>query len=108
MITLINYTWTTGEPPEVLEQRYLLQYMLHDKAAHIKDKLYNTFQSWMLEQCAKFFNASSCIPEFVIKQTTISMIIAQEATKEKITLPMTFKEYEDIFFEKTPTKLPPS
>ena len=38
----------------------------------------------------------------------ISTIIAQGATKEKVTLPMAFKEYEDIFSEKTPMKLPPS
>ena len=43
-ITLANYRWTTGEPPEVLEQRYLLQYMLHDKAAHIEDEPYDTFK----------------------------------------------------------------
>ena len=67
MITPCNYRWTTGEPPEVLEQQYLLWYMLHDEAAHIEDKLYDTFKSWMLEQHAKFFNTSSCILEFIIK-----------------------------------------
>ena len=82
--------------------------MLHNKAAHIKDELYDTFKSWMPEQHAKFFNASGCIPEFVIKWTTISTIIAQEATEEKVTLPMAFKEYEDVFSKKTPTKLLPS
>ena len=108
MITPCNYRWTTGEPPEVLEQQYLLWYMLHDEAAHIEDKLYDTFKSWMLEQHAKFFNTSSCILEFIIKWTTILTIIAQGATKEKVTLPTAFKEYEDVFFEKTPMKLPPS
>ena len=107
-ITLSNYRWTTGEPPEVLEQRYLLQYMLHDKTAHIKDELYNTFKTWTLEQYVKFFNASGCILEFIIKQMTISTIIAQEAIKEKVTLPTAFKECEDMFSEKTPTKLLPS
>ena len=82
--------------------------MLHDKVAHIGDELYNTFKTWMLEQHARFFNASSCIPEFVIKWMTISTIIAQEATKEKVTLLMAFKEYEDMFSKKTPIKLPPS
>ena len=82
--------------------------MLHNEAAHIKDELYNTFKTWMLEQCAKFFNASSCVPEFVIKRTMILTIIAQGATKKKLTLPTAFKEYEDMFSEKTPTKLPPS
>ena len=82
--------------------------MLHDEAAHIEDELYHTFKSWMLEQRVKFINASSCIPEFIIKQTTISTISAQEATKEKVTLPTAFKEYKDIFSEKTPMKLPPS
>ena len=82
--------------------------MLYDKAAHIEDELYNTFKTWTLEQRAKSFNASSCIPEFVIKWTTISTIIAQGATKEKVTLPIACKEYKDVFSEKTPTKLPPS
>ena len=82
--------------------------MLHDEAAHIEEELYDTFKSWMPEQHAKFFNASSCIPEFIIKQTTISTIIAQGAAKEKVTLPTAFKEYKDVFSEKTPTKLPPS
>ena len=109
-ITIIpaNYRWTTREPPKVLEQRYLLWYMLYDEAAHIEDELYDTFKTWMPEQCAKFFNASSCIPEFIIKWTTVSTIITQEATKGKVILPMVFKEYKDIFSEKTPTKLPPS
>ena len=67
MITPANYRWTTGEPPKVLEQQYLLQYMLYDKAAHIKDELYNTFKTWMPEQRAKFFNTCGCVLEFVIK-----------------------------------------
>ena len=67
MITSANYRWTIGEPPGVLEQQYLLWYMLHNKAAHIKDELYDTFKTWMLVQCAKFFNASSYILEFTIK-----------------------------------------
>ena len=50
--------------------------MLHNKVAHIEDELYNTFKTWTLEQHAKFFNASSCILEFVIKQMMISTIIA--------------------------------
>ena len=108
MITSANYRWTIGEPPGVLEQQYLLWYMLHNKAAHIKDELYDTFKTWMLVQCAKFFNASSYILEFIIKWTTISAIIAQGAAKEKVTLPTAFKEYEDVFSEKTPTRLPPS
>ena len=107
-ITPSNYRWTTGEPPEVLDQQYLLWYMLYDEAAHIKDKLYNTFKTWAPEQCTKFFNTSGCIPEFVIKRTTISIIIAQGATKEKVTLPAAFRGYMDIFSEKTPMKLPPS
>ena len=82
--------------------------MLYDEAAHIKDKLYNTFKTWAPEQCTKFFNTSGCIPEFVIKRTTISIIIAQGATKEKVTLPAAFRGYMDIFSEKTPMKLPPS
>ena len=82
--------------------------MLHDKAAHIKDELYNTFKTWTLEQYVKFFNTSGCILEFIIKQMTISTIIAQEAIKEKVTLPTAFKEYEDMFSEKTSTKLLPS
>ena len=82
--------------------------MLHDEAAHIKDELYDTFKPWMPEQCAKFFNASGCVLEFVIKWMTISTIIAQETNKEKVTLSMVFKKYEDVFLEKTPTKLPPS
>ena len=36
------------------------------------------------------------------------MIITQRTTKEKITLPTAFKEYEDVFSEKTPTRLSPS
>ena len=107
-ITPSNYRWIIGEPPEVLEQWYLLWYMLHNEAAHIEDKLYNTFKTWTPEQYAKFFNASSCILRFVIKWMTISTIIAQGATKEKVILLMAFKEYEDVFSEKTPTKLPPS
>ena len=67
MITPANYRWTIEESPKVLEQRYLLWYMLHNKAAHIKDELYDTFKTWTPIQHAKFFNASSCIPEFVIK-----------------------------------------
>ena len=82
--------------------------MLHNKAAHIENELYDTFKTWTLEQCAKFFNASSCVLEFVVKQMMISMIIAQGATKEKVTLPVAFKEYKDVFSEKTPTKLSPS
>ena len=105
MITPSNYRWTTGESPEVLEQWYLLWYMLHNKVAHIKDELYDTFKTWTLIQCAKFFNTSGCILEFVIKWMTISMIIAQEATKEKVTLPMAFKEYKDVFSKK---KNPPN
>ena len=81
--------------------------MLHNKAAHIKDELYNTCKTWTPEQHAKFFNTSSCIPEFIIKWTTILTIIAQEATKEKVILPIAFKEYEDMFSEKSPTKLSP-
>ena len=107
MTILSNYRWTTGELPKVLDQQYLLWYMLYDEAAHIKDELYNTFKTWAPEQCAKFFNASDCIPEFIIKWMTISTIIAQEATKEKITLPVAFREYMDVFSEKIPTKLPP-
>ena len=80
-----------------MEQQYLLRYMLYNEAAHIEDELYDTFKTWKLEQCTKSFNASSCILEFVIKQTTISTIIAQEATKEKVTLLTAVKEYEDIF-----------
>ena len=75
MITSANYRWTTGEPPKILEQRYLLQYMLCNEAAHIEDELYDTFKTWTLVQYPKFFNTSSCIPEFVIKWTTISTII---------------------------------
>ena len=82
--------------------------MLHDEAAHIEDKLYDTFKFWMPEQHTKFFNASGCVPEFIIKRTTISTIITQGATKEKVTLPTAFKEYKDVFSEKTPTKLPSS
>ena len=82
--------------------------MLHNEAAHIEDELYNTFKTWMLVQHAKFFNTSNCILELVIKWTTISTIIAQEAAKEKVILPTALKEYEDIFSEKTPTRLPPS
>ena len=81
--------------------------MLHDKAAHIEVELYDTFKTWALEQHAKFFNTSSCISEFIIKWTTILSIIAQRATKEKVTLPAAFREYADIFSKKTPTKLPP-
>ena len=103
MITLSNYRWTTGEPPEVLEQQYLLQYMLHDKAAHIENELYNTFKTWMPEQHAKLFNTSSCVPEFIIKWTSISTIIAQGVTKEKVTLLTAFKEYKDVFSEKKKT-----
>ena len=102
MITLSNYRWTTGEPPKVLDQWYLLWYMLHDEAAHIKDELYDTFKTWAPEQCAKFFNTSGCIPEFVIKWTMILMSIAQGATKEKVTLPAAFREYVDVFSKKTP------
>ena len=102
IITPANYRWTTGEPPKVLEQRYLLWYMLHNEAAHIEDELYNTFKAWTPVQHAKFFNTSGCIPEFIIKWTTISMIITQGAAKEKVTLPTAFKEYKDIFSEKTP------
>ena len=82
--------------------------MLHDEAAHIEDELYNTFKTWTLEQHVKFFNASGCIPEFIIKWTMISTIIAQGATKEKVTLLMAFKEYKDMFSEKIPIKSPPS
>ena len=82
--------------------------MLHDEAAHIEDELYNTFKTWTPEQHAKFFNASGCVSEFIIKQMTISTIIAQETTKGKVTLPTAFKEYEDMFSEKTSTKLLPS
>ena len=39
---------------------------------------------------------------------TISIIIAQGATKERVTLSMAFKEYVYIFSEKTFMKLPPS
>ena len=67
MITPSSYRWTTGEPPEVLKQQYLLWYMLHDEAAHIEDELYNTSKTWTLEQWAKFFNTSGCITEFAIK-----------------------------------------
>ena len=82
--------------------------MLHDEAAHIEDELYNTFKTWTLEQHVKFFNASGCIPEFIIKWTMISTIIAQGATKEKVTLLMAFKEYKDMFSEKISIKSPPS
>ena len=108
MITPSNYRWTIGEPPEVLEQWYLLWYMLHNEAAHIKDKLCDTFKTWVPKQHTKFFNTSSCISEFIVKWTMISTIIAQGAIKKKVTLPVAFREYEDIFSEKTPMKLPPS
>ena len=36
------------------------------------------------------------------------MNITQGAATEKITLPMAFREYKDVFSEKTPTRLPPS
>ena len=106
-ITPSNYRWTTGEPPGALEQLYLLWYMLHNEAAHIEDELYDTFKSWMLEQQAKFFNASSYILEFIIKWTTISIIIAQGATKEEVTFSTAFKEYEDVFSEKSPQNCHP-
>ena len=108
MITLSNCRWTTGEPPNILEQQFLLWYMLHNEAAHIKDELYNTFKTWTPEQHANFFNANSCILEFVVNSTTMLMIIIQGATKEKVILSMAFREYADVFSEKTPTKLPPS
>ena len=38
----------------------------------------------------------------------ISTIITQEATKEKVTLPVAFREYVDVFSKKTPAKLPSS
>ena len=82
--------------------------MLHNEAADIEDELYDTFKTWAPEQHAKFFNASSCVLEFVIKQTMISTIIAQGATEEKVTLSVAFREYKDIFSEKTSMKLPPS
>ena len=82
--------------------------MLYNEVAHVEDELYDAFKTWAPEQHAKFINASGCIPEFVIKQTAISTIIAQGATKEKITLPGTFREYVDVFSKKTPMKLPPS
>ena len=81
--------------------------MLHDEAAHIEDELYDTFKTWVPEQHAKFFNTNGCVPEFVIKRTMISTIIAQGATKEKVMLPAAFREYADVFSKKTPTKLPP-
>ena len=108
MITPSNYRWTTDEPPNILEQWHLQQYMLHDRAAHIKNKLYNTFKTWAPEQHTKFFNANSCIPEFIIKRIMISMIIAQGTSKKKVTLPIAFREYADIFFKKTLMKLPSS
>ena len=107
-ITPSNFRWTTGELSDVLEQQYLLQYMLHDKAAHIKDELYDTFKTWVPEQHTQFFNANGCVLEFVIKRMMISMIIAQEATKEKVTLPTAFREYTVIISKKTLMKLPPS
>ena len=67
--------------------------------------LYNTFKTCAPEQCAKFFNANDCILEFIIKWMTISMIIAQGAIKEMVVLPTAFREYMDIFSEKTPIKL---
>ena len=106
MITLSNYRWTTGEPSEELDQWYLLQYMLHNEAAHIENELYDIFKTWAPEQHAKFFNANGCILEFVIKWTMISTIIAQGAIKEKIVLPSAFREYTDVFSKKTPMKLP--
>ena len=87
-ITPSHNRWTTGELPEVLDQWYLLQYMLHNKAAHIEDKLYDTFKTCASEQHAKFFNGSGCILEFIICLMTILTIIAQGATKEKVTLPV--------------------
>ena len=82
--------------------------MLHDKAAHIEDELYNILKTWASKQHAKFFNTSGCILEFIMKWTMISTIITKGAIKEKVTLPVAFKEYEDIFSEKTSMKLPPS
>ena len=82
--------------------------MLYNEEAHIKDELYDTFKTWAPEKCTNFFNASSCIPEFIIKWITISTIITQGATKEKVTLSAAFREYEDIFSKKTSMKLPPS
>ena len=108
MITPSNYRWTTEDPPGVLEQQYLLWYMLYNKAAHIEDELYDIFKIWASEQYVKFFNANGCILKFVIKwMTTISMIIAQGATKE-VTLLLAFRKYTNIFSEKTPTNLSPS
>ena len=80
--------------------------MLHDEAACIKDELYITFKTWAAEQHAKFFNANGCISEFVIKRMTISMIIAQWSIKKKVTLPIPFREYTDIFSKKIPIELP--
>ena len=76
--------------------------MLHNEAAHIKDELYDTFKTWAPEQHAKFFNASGGILEFIIKQMSISMIIAQGAMKEKIILPLTFREYIYVYSLKKP------
>ena len=81
--------------------------MLHDEAAHIEAEQYDTFKTWASEQCTKFFNTSGYILEFIIKWTMISTIIAQGATKEKVTLLLAFREYMDLFSEKTPMELPP-
>ena len=67
-IALSNYRWTIGEPPKILEQQYLLQYMLYNEAAHIKDELYDTFKTWTSEQHAKFFNASGWLHSRICHQ----------------------------------------
>ena len=66
MIILSNYRWTTGEPPKVLEQQYLLWYMLHDEVAHIEDGLYDIFKTWSQN------NAPSSSMQVVVSQNSSS------------------------------------
>ena len=44
-----NYEWTTGEPPEVLDQQYLQWYMLYDKALILRISYETTNQFNLLK-----------------------------------------------------------
>ena len=66
-ITPASYRWTTGQPPNVTEQRYLLRYLEHDEQEYVQDGLYESFRHWTPDQRMGFMAAHGDMLEFVVK-----------------------------------------
>src|SRR5258707_2407193 len=68
-VTIIpaSYGWTTGQPPTITEQRYLLWYLEHDEQEYVQDWLYESFCHWTPNQRMGFMAAHGDMPEFIVK-----------------------------------------